>query len=353
MSILIIIIMLAILIVVHEFGHLIAAKYAGIGVIEFSIGMGPKLFSKEFKNTIYSLRLLPIGGYVKLAGLDDENVSDDINYRKKSIFHRFLTISGGSFMNFILGILILFSLSYVLSGVIKLDIQSVIPGSPAEKFGLLRGDKIVSVNSQPLKYFDYHIKQSANKEVFISLIRNNQNMTVRVVPEKNTETNMGFIGVKLNSDFHKFQFFDSIKTTIHSFNFQIKSTFTFFKLLIQKKMSVNEMSGPIGIIQFSKFGLDQNEIKLITKIKFLLEIMGIISISLGIINLLPFPVLDGGHLLFLVIEFLRNKPLSKNIENSIMTAGVVCLIMLTCFITFNDIKNWDNRAQKYQESSNR
>lgn len=344
MGFLITIIALGLVIFIHELGHMYVAKKYGIGVHEFSIGMGPKVYSKQIKETTYSFRLLPFGGYVKLAGLDDEegvSTPDDLNYRKKSIFHRSMVISAGSLMNLLLGF-VLFVVIFLLVGVPKLSstIDSVLESSPAYSAGLRSGDFIQTVGDFSVdntgKLVVKAIKENQIWPMTITYQREGASMEA-VIQSPDTRGGRQVIGVILKSESVSrnpiYVFWYALKATYEN----IKMVFVSLGMLFSGAASLKQMTGPIGIVQFASFQLQTGFVSF-------LEVMSMISISLGVINLFPFPVLDGGHLVFLMIEGLRKKPLSQKVEAVALNAGAFVLISLMLFIVFNDIRFWEHRV---------
>lgn len=346
MGILVTILALGIVIFFHELGHFLMAKRAGIGVYEFSIGMGPKIFGWKRDETDYTLRLLPIGGFVKLAGMDDESdehpVSDDINYHKKSFSERVLTLVAGCVMNFILGLLIFFIMAkFIGQPSIGESVHTVMPDSPAAIAGLAPGDTIISINGEPLEdtqsQFIPVIKDSLNKPVVIKLERDGVQNSVLAIPRPAKDMpEQGQLGLVFSVKYTPQPWGDSFYSAGQSFWIQVVNTFQGLKMLISGSVGIKDMAGPIGIVQFASFNLGQSWYQFI-------HFMAIISVVLGVFNLFPIPLLDGGHLLFLAIEFLRGKPLPEKLEHRIHTVSGAILLSLMAVIVFNDILNWSDR----------
>lgn len=347
MAILITIIALGVVIFLHELGHLLAAKKAGVGALEFSIGMGPKLWSKKLGETVYSLRLFPIGGFVKLAGLDDteEPCEPHLNFYNKTFFQRFLTIAAGPIMNLILGLFIFLAL-YVGMGkqVLTSQIDMVQPSSPAAAAGLLKGDTIVAVEGQPVRDLVpdliQKIKASNNKALAFTCVRAGESILISVTPQPN-EKGVPSIGIVFVPSFQKLDFLHGVQEAGKQTWFQMKMVFISLKMLVTGQAGLKQMAGPIGIVQFASFGLHQGVYQF-------MSIMAMISISLGVANLFPFPVLDGGHLLFLGIEAIRGKRLSPKAEAWLINIGAGVLITLMVLIVGNDLLNWQTRLHLFK-----
>ena len=350
MGFLITILSLGFVIFIHELGHLWAAKRAGVGVLEFSIGMGPRLWGRKVGETEYSLRIFPFGGFVKLAGMDesDTEVPDYLNYNKKSIPARLLTISAGSLMNILLGFVI-FLVMYIGLGVPEQTsvVSGVVPGSPAARAGLSTGDKIVRFESKPVdggRVSDMVrvIHQSAGKSLHFEFMREGKLNSVLIAPEiLKAESKEALIGIIFKQEVKQYGVFQGFLLSIEATASRIWGVFHSISYLIHGKAGLKEMSGPIGIVQFAAFGLHQGVV-------YFLNIMAMISISLGVFNLFPFPVLDGGHMVFLILEALFGKPINKKWEARVNTAGIIILVSVMVIILVNDVVHWQDRMSLFK-----
>lgn len=343
---------LGVVIFIHELGHMLFAKRAGIGVYEFAIGMGPKLLSKTYNGTEYSLRLLPLGGFVRLAGLDndEDTAPDNINFYKKSRWNRFLTLVAGAGMNVLFGF-ILFILLFTLIGTPRLtsSIESVLPNSPAHQAGLVGGDTVIRINStsvaDPLTDIIQTIQQSNGAPLTLTIDRSGQSIETIVRPELSKGSDAKWlIGIKLAASPHRHGPVQAIIESMRSTLFHIQMVFKSLHLLITRNANFNEMAGPIGIVQLAGSQATTNWYGFF-------NLLAMISISLGIINLFPFPVLDGGHILLLAIESIRKKRLSSTWETRINQAGVSILITLMIIVIYNDVINWSTRAELFRSFS--
>ncbi|MEK9726731.1 MAG: RIP metalloprotease RseP [Candidatus Margulisiibacteriota bacterium] len=347
MPILITLLALGFVIFIHELGHLLAAKKAKVGVTEFAIGMGPKLFSFHLGETMYSLRLLPFGGFVKAKGLDDlEDCSIEEDYREKSALDKAIILFAGSFMNVVLGFLIFTSISFFVGNItLSPEINLILEGSPAQESGLMVGDQVTHINGSPIEDlsndFIGFVKSSDGEPFELKFLRDGNEETITLAAES-TDQGHYQIGVSFSTIKTKLGLLNSIITGWSKTFKTIQQSLQGIKLLISGQANVNDLAGPVGIIQIASTQMQQS---LVT----FFNLMAFISISLGVINLLPFPVLDGGHLMFLLIETLRGKPLSKNVETFINNSAAIALITLMIFIVFNDVISWNDRVNLLKE----
>jgi len=338
-SIICFILILGTIVLVHEFGHFFFAKLFGIYVYEFSIGMGPKIFSKKDKKgeTSYSIRAIPVGGFVQLAGegLDeDSKLPKDRLLQSKPIWQRFLVMFFGAGNNFILAIVVLFFLGLIVGSPNNSTvIPSVIEGSPAHTAGLMAGDKVTSINGDRTKTLDdlQLYLTIAEGETTIEVLRNKEEKTFVVTPLKGEEaTKAGYsYGITFDSELqHGF---------INAFKYAFTKTWALMRqLVITLKelftggVGVNDLSGPLGIYQ----AVDQTKSSGIANLFYLLALL---CINVGFINLIPFPAFDGGRILFLLIEKIKGSPIKPETENLIHNIGFFFLLGLILVVTFFDI----------------
>lgn len=332
MTLIYFILIIGITVFIHEFGHFIFAKKAGIYVYEFCIGMGPKLFKFRRKNdeTEYSIALLPIGGYVQLAGEEieaDKNIPEEKRIQTKTWFQRFMTMFAGILFNFILGIVILFII-YLISGVPSRNMM--IKESSIE--GLSVGSEIVKINNYKVSNYDMLTLrlQMVGEEKFNLTVKNSKGEleTFKTKMLQDKEKNY-YYEFKLDSTREK-GLFISIKAAFKKFFSMIQQMIYIIFYLITGKLSLSSLSGPIGIFnavgEYAKMGFLS-----------LLSLLSLITINVGFINLLPIPAFDGGRILFLIIEKIKGSPINPKIENIVHTVGFVLLMILMVIITFSDI----------------
>lgn len=336
------ILILGVIILVHEFGHFIFAKLAGVYVYEFSIGMGPKLFSKKDKKgeTEYSVRLIPIGGFVRLAGEevdDDKKIGKDRKLYNKGFWQRFMIMFAGPMNNFILCFVILL-ISALTYGSIsqKPVIDSVSPDYPAYKAGIVGGDTILSINGDKVDSWSevqllIQTTKGSKLEIVLKDV-NNKKKTVTLTPEavKNEDGSTSYlIGVGMRRKVEK-GVVPSLKNACETTGSLFKLMLVTVKELFTGGVAVKELSGPVGIYtvvgEQAKAGFES-----------ILSLIAFLSINVGVINLIPFPAFDGGRILFLIIEKLTKKSIPTSVENMVNNIGFLLLILLMIYVTFNDI----------------
>ena len=359
MNILIFIVILLVLVVSHEWGHFIVAKKSGIRVDEFAFGMGPKLFGFKKGETTYRINMLPIGGYVKIFGEnpDDESINGpdkDRSFVNKPRYIQAAVLFAGVTMNFLVA-WILISAGFMTGMPTSMDsipagqrltnqavtIISVAPASAAEKAGLKVGDKLVSLktktdstdtpSTQSVQYF---IKKHGTESIDITYKRGPEEKQVSIIPEKNSDSTpvvgiaMDTIGMlKLNPGM---AVWEGLKLSKDLF---VTTAIGFFTLVhdgLFGKANLNNLTGPVGIVgvvgDAAKFGF-----------VYLLSFTALISINLAVINLIPFPALDGGRLLFLLIEKIKGSRINPKVANWVNTIGFGLLMLMMLVITYHDI----------------
>ena len=341
LSLLWFILILGSIVAIHEFGHFIFAKFANIYVYEFSIGMGKKLFGKKKKGgeTEFCVRAVPLGGYVMIAGEDveDEKIPKDRQMCNKSFLQRFMVLFAGPFNNFWFAFVVLL-ISALIYGAVstKPIIGEVVENYPAYNSGLESGDLVLSINNEKISSWDKGlvILQTSNGEAVTFEVKKATGNIVKysVIPlavtDDNGNTSYKF-GISTNYE-KEYGLGKSISYAYHRTISLFGSMFDTLKYLFIGKVGVNQLSGPVGIYSIidsqAKEGLEA-----------VLYLVAYLSINVGIINLLPFPAFDGGRILFLIIEKLFHKPVSKNVENTIHTIGFMLIIGLLIYITIMDI----------------
>lgn len=322
------VIVFMLVVMLHELGHFTVAKLVGIKVNEFSIGMGPKIFQKQKCETKYSLRALPIGGYVAMEG-EDSSSDDPRSFENVSIPKRMAVVVAGALMNFILAIVAFFIVSFVV-GIQTNNIGVVVDNSPAYYADLKVNDKVISINGEKVSDWNDIInditKSDRNKDIDLKVERNNKTLNIQLKPQlKDGRLQIG-IGPKYEKSF-----IGSIKMAFVATWDIVKSIFTVFGLIFSGKFSLNMLSGPVGVI--SVIGQETSK-----GIIYLIQILAIISANLGVVNLLPIPALDGGKLLFLIIEGIIGRPINEKVENTLSVIGFALLIGLMLYVTvFGDL----------------
>lgn len=328
------ILIFCVLIFIHEFGHFITAKMSGMTVHEFSVGMGPKLFGIG-KKTKYSLRLLPLGGYVKLEGEDGESTDPDA-FCNKSAVKRFAVLFAGAFMNILLGFVIFVIIYSSVGSYASRSIDSVIPGSAFENAGVKSGDEIVKMDG---KMYATKIHSYKDISVFISLNggsaaditfrRGGKEFTKNIKPTYIESEKRELFGFSPKTQ--KTTPWDVISLAFWECIFVIKSVILSIWWLIRGLVPASSVSGPVAIV---------SEIGAAAKMGWqtVLNFAGFISVNLGVMNLLPIPALDGGRILFLAIEKVRGKKMNPDREGFVNFISFVLLLLLMLIVTLGDIK---------------
>jgi len=313
-------------ILLHELGHFSIAKLVGIKVNEFSIGMGPKLFQTRKGETQYSLRLLPIGGYVRMEG-EEEDSNDPRAFNNASTLARIAVVAAGAIMNFILAFVVFSIVSFNL-GEPTTTIGEILPDSPAQHGGLMEGDRIIAINQTETKSWDElsnAIANSDGNELDIRIIRDGKEENLYIKPSFQE----GRLMIGIVPKYEK-SLLAGIRGGFESTITFIGLMFDFVKMLFTGQVTIEHLSGPVGVI---------NEIGQAAKMGFLnlLLLLGFISVNLGFFNLLPIPALDGSRLVFLFIELIRGKPVNPEKENFVHFVGLIFLLGLMLVVTYKDL----------------
>lgn len=323
------IIIFLLVILIHEFGHFIVAKMNGVSVLEFSVGMGPKLFQKESNGTLYSLRLLPVGGYCQLEGEDEENDSPN-SLNNQSPLVRLKVILAGAIMNFILAFILLILLMSVSR--VSTEVSGVLEDSPAYSSGIQTGDKIVSINGKNISDGEellQSIKESQG-DLDIGVIRDSQSKNIKVTPR--LENNVRKIGVNFQEEYNikNFSLIKGFKKGVITFLNLTGMLYKFLGMLITGQLGLGGFSGPVGVVK--EIG---NAAK--TGVANLIFLLAYININLGVFNLLPIPALDGGRAIFILIEMIFGKKISQEKEGYIHMVGLILLLALIAIVTIKDV----------------
>ena len=338
MTIIYFILILGIIVFIHEFGHFIFAKKAGIYVYEFSIGMGPQIFKFSRKNdeTIYSIRLFPIGGFVQMAGEEvevDENIPVSNRMQSKTWLERFMTVIAGIMFNFILAIVTLFIVALISgSPSNKPYVSYVDENSNAAYAGMESGSLITKIDGKKIRNYDmlileYQIRVGQNITFEIKDTTGNIK-EINIEPKKEDDGTFKY-GFGISSEVKK-GFINAVKYAFTKTFTLVEQMFFIICYLFTGKLSLSSLSGPIGIYNVVGDAAKSGFVNLI-------YLLGYISINVGFINLLPLPAFDGGRILFLIIEKIKGKSIDPKIENIIHSVGFVLLMILMVVITYNDV----------------
>ncbi|WP_251860277.1 RIP metalloprotease RseP [Clostridium sp. Marseille-Q2269] len=319
-----------ILVLVHEFGHFIVAKANGIKVEEFSIGMGPKLIGIKGKETEYLIKLLPIGGYVKMLG-DEEKSSDERAFNNKSPLRKLSVVMAGPFMNLVLS-LVLFAIIASQRGYLAPIVQKVVPNGPAAVAGFIPGDKISKVNDKKITTWDDFVAviyEGNGAPLNIKFLRNNVEESIKLTPIKDPKENRFMIGI-YPTEIKNLTLKESVKQGFAQTGSLTKQTFGFFKTLFKGKVSKNDVGGPLTIIKVSGKAAKAGIISL-------MSFGAYISLQLAIFNIIPFPALDGGYIFLFLFEAITGKKVDENKVGFVNYIGFAILMGLMVLVTIKDI----------------
>jgi len=340
-------VVLGVLIFVHELGHFLTAKLLGVQVEIFSLGFPPKLVSKQVGETDYRISVVPLGGYVKLLG---ENPNDEVppeliprSFQHRPLWQRALIVTAGPAFNFLFAFLALFAV-FAVSGLpyVPTDVGRIIEGSPAQRAGLKTGDVIVAVDSTPVKRWEElsrQIRQHGGQTLLLAVKRGGKNLDIKVTPEKRESENLFGqkvlayqIGVASSERLVSEELgpFQALEEGL-SYSLRIAAlTLQSIYKLITREISVDTLGGPIMIAQVAG---KQAEMGL----SYLINFMAVLSVNLTLLNLLPIPVLDGGHLVFLFLEAVRGKPLALKHREMAQAVGMMLILTLMVFVFYHDL----------------
>ncbi len=341
------VVVLGILIFVHEFGHYLVAKLLGVRVEVFSLGFPPKLISKKIGDTDYRLSVIPLGGYVKLLG---ENPNDEVppelepySFHHHPLWHRALIVMAGPGFNLLFTILVFF-LVFSFSGIpyLTTEIGGVKADSPAQQAGLQKGDKILAINGAPVYRWDElasRIRAGGEQPLTLLLKRGDREWPVELIPKRMEATNIFgekvsavLIGVSAGDamEVDRVNPFQALGEGV-SYTFRIAGlTLQSIYKLLTRDIPINTLGGPILIAQVAGKQAEQG-------VSYLLHFMAILSVNLALLNLLPVPILDGGHLFFILWEVVRGKPVAVQHREMAQALGMMLILALMLLVFYQDL----------------
>ena len=340
MSIILALIIFSLIILIHELGHFLLAKRGGVTVEEFSLGMGPRLISTVKGGTRYSLKLLPFGDSCMMLG-EDEATTEEGSFASKSVWTRISVIAAGPIFNFILA----FVLSVIIIGSIGVDkpvILAVSEGFPAAEAGIQKGDTILKMNGTKIRlsrevtnYVTFH----QGEDVTFVYEHEGEERTVTLSPEQN-EGGRYIFGLSTVSSYReKVGAWETLKYSAYEVKYWIQTTISSLKMLFTGQVGINDMSGPVGVVTiigdtYKESAADGGFYIWLN----MLNISILLTANLGVMNLLPLPALDGGRLVFLIIEAIRRKLIDPEKEGMVHFVGLMLLMVLMIVVMFNDIR---------------
>ena len=373
------VVMFLVMISLHEFGHFIVGKLLGFTVLEYSIGFGPAIFKKQKGETLYSIRIIPFGGFCRFAGEDGENKVEKGNFNEQSCLKRILVLVAGAISNIVLGFALFCIITASVGNVYTNKVDTVVPGTYLADADIMPGDKIVEINGKKVgMYQDIQLYMSdvqPEKEIHIKILRNGEKKSLTFLPSiqniKLTYTddnilyeetlngilnstvieysdtspkNESLVGTSQESTRYLIGFRPQIEE-INAFNlvpqsfrmtkYVVKLLYRTLWELVTGRQSMDALSGPVGIVKEVDNAVNSGSDSLL----YVLNLVALLTINLGVFNLLPLPALDGGRLLFVVVEWVRGKPVSVEKEGLVHTIGFILLIALMIFVSYKDIVN--------------
>lgn len=339
------IIVIGILIFFHELGHFLFAKRLGVGVLKFSLGFGPKLAGKKRGETEYVISAFPLGGYVKMVGEDPTEESEDPekSFSLKPLPKRLAIVAAGPGFNFLLAVILFAVLHMVGIPTLTTRVGEVMPDSPAMAAGILDGDKVVSIEGQKVKNWNdlrQAITANAGKTLTLGIQREDSMFSVQLTPESREAKNIfgenvktGVIGVKASGEVITERYNPAVamvKGVVWTGN-TTNLTVTSMVKILQGKLSPKNLAGPVGIATIVGEQARQG-------IMSVISLMAFLSVSLAVINLVPLPVLDGGHIMFFLVEAISRKPFTLRQREVAQQIGIILLIALMAYVFSNDIQ---------------
>ncbi|MDD4909804.1 MAG: RIP metalloprotease RseP [Candidatus Omnitrophica bacterium] len=344
MSLLIFLAVLSILVIIHEFGHFIMARKSGVKVEEFSVGFGKKLFSLKKKETEYSLRLVPLGGFVRLAGDDPEQCKGaDYEFLSKGVLTRAKIIFMGPLLNYILALVLFWAIFIIGYPTLTSKVGGFLDGFPAAASGIEKGDVITAIDGFTVANWEDMqsiIRKAKSDHINVTLERGGEPLTKKVVLKKETvedltgrKREIRLMGILPSEDivYVKSGFLGSFLRAAETLLALTSMTYQALWRMITGGLSVREsVTGPLGMFYITSKAASAG-------ISALLHVMAVISMSLGIFNLLPFPVLDGGHITLLLVEKIKGSRISSKVNKMINDIGFTLIISLAILVFINDI----------------
>ena len=322
-----IIFLLGLLVFIHEGGHFLAARFFKVKVENFSIGFGPKIWKKQGKETEYSISAIPFGGYVKMTG-EDEAVDAPGSFSNSKIWKRIIIVAAGAIVNIVFAIIVYFMLLFFSGQFVSTTVSEIIPEYADKLSEIEVGDKILEINNYKIRIrsdISKALRRAKSEKVNVLVERNGENILVEVTPTEYSPNNyilgtiMAVEDITLKNKFY-YSFWET-----NNFVISIGDS---LKLLFTGNIGLDKMTGPVGISEM---------VSQTSGIYDFVYLLSLISLSLGVTNLLPIPALDGGKIVLLIIEGIRGKALKPETEASIQSIGFLLLLMLSLYVTYNDI----------------
>lgn len=344
MTIVFFVLIFGVIVLAHEFGHYLLAKVNGIHVVEFAIGMGPKLAGFHKNGTDYVIRILPLGGACMFEGEDglneEEGEISENSFNAASVGARISSVIAGPLFNFILAFLLgIILVSF--GGTDRPVIQGIMEGFPAKEAGMLPGDQVVSMDGEKIyvaREVTLNTFRNQGEPIEIGYLRDGVYHETTIHPAYDEETGRYLIGWQGYIEYVEPKGLEVFKFSFYEVRYSLKATLKSLGMLLEGKATKDDVAGPVGIAQV--IGEVAKEASVFGPLVLILNLCNIallLSVNLGVLNLLPFPALDGGRLVFLLLEGLRGKPIPPDKEGMVHFAGFVVLMVVMVFVLYNDI----------------
>lgn len=354
-SIVALLLILGVVIFIHEFGHFLLAKKNGVGVIEFSIGMGPRICSTVYHGTRYSLKWIPFGGSCQMLGDDNgipdpdaEPITDEEHcFTNKSVWARISIIAAGPVFNFLLAF-VLAVIVLSMAGSDKAVIQGLVDGYPAAEAGLLAGDRVTKINNETIHLYrelQMYLMMHPGKTLDVTYERNGERYHATIVPKYSEEDGTYLMGI-YGGGRYELSWAETFQYSWYELRYNVLVVIKSLGMIFTGDLPVTSFSGPVGIAttvddiveEVNEATVDSSFAdRALSMFLTLSNFVILISANLGVMNLLPIPAMDGGRLVFLIIEALRGQPVPKEKEAIVHVAGFIFLFLFMIFILFSDI----------------
>ena len=328
MTVIYAILIFCVLILFHEFGHFMAAKLCGVKVNEFSLGMGPAIFKKQKGDTLYSLRVFPIGGYCAMEG-EDEDSDDERAFNKKAAWKKAVIVVAGAFMNLVLAVLIMIGISFA-AGTSTTTVDTVSEGAPAQLAGIEHGDTIIAIDGNEVDtWSDIYTFISTSEGDTVTLKLLSEEGTERTVVSglMQDETGRKIIGITPMTEHN---LWNSMISGAKNTWIMGVSMLDIMKQLFTGNVAASELSGPVGIVAAVNTTVSLGFVHIA-------YLTALISLNLAVVNMLPFPALDGGRLVFIILRRITGKAITDEMESKVHFAGILLLFALMIYVTWHDI----------------
>ena len=343
MSILLPVLVFGMIIFVHELGHFLLAKKNGIGVLEFSLGFGPKLVSFQKGETTYAIKCIPFGGSCMMMdelAEDSYDIIPEKSFRNKSVWARISVIAAGPAFNFLLA----FVLAVIVIGTVGIDrpvLSGVMEGFPAQEAGMEAGDRITEINGKKIVVYrdvSLYLALHPQEDLLVTYERDGQTRQVLLTPKYYEETGTYMMGIQVSGLRDKTSVGETLMYSAYEVKYWFDYTLTALRMLVQGQIGVESMTGPVGLVDtMSDMVEESSQDGLLYVFLNLFNFSILLSVNLGVINLLPLPALDGGRIFFFIIELVRGKPIDPEKEGMVHMAGMALLMVLMVVVLYQDI----------------